>query len=123
MTTREPVDDVYYTTYSLMKPYPNGGLRRGLRLGLRLGLRHGIGPRVARRRASVARARMEPSSRADAATSSNASSSNASSSSRRRDAVGARVCVGVLTFDDARESRREVPVRRDSRRRARDGRD
>ncbi len=54
--------------------------------------------------------------------SSNASSSNASSS-RRRDAVGARVCVGVLTFDDARESRREVPVRRDSRRRARDGRD
>jgi hypothetical protein len=51
---------------------------------------------------------------------SNASSSNASSS---RDAVGARVCVGVLTFDDARESRREVPVRRDSRERARDGRD
>jgi len=63
---------------------------------------------------------MEPSSRADASTSSNASSSNASSS---RDAVGARVCVGVLTFDDARESRREVPVRRDSRERARDGRD
>ena len=59
------------------------------------------------------RARVEErSSRADAsrddASRDDASSSPSSSS---RETVGARTCLGVLTFDDRRESRREVPVR------------
>ena len=54
------------------------------------------------------RARVEErSSRADASRD-DASSSPSSSS---RETVGARTCLGVLTFDDRRESRREVPVR------------
>jgi len=54
----------------------------------------------------------ERSSRADASRA-DASRDDASSSpsSSSRETVGARTCLGVLTFDDRRESRREVPVR------------
>ena len=64
------------------------------------------------------RARVEArSSRADAsradASRDDASRDDASSSpsSSSRETVGARARLGVLTFDDRRESRREVPVR------------
>ena len=59
------------------------------------------------------RARVEArSSRADASRA-DASRDDASSSpsSSSRETVGARARLGALTFDDRRESRREVPVR------------